>query len=91
MSPAPAGGAVVTDLYAQTNASASGSDTADISVIDDTTGTTLLSCAVNASTVNYCEDSADSVAVAAGDSIKVEITDSGGAVDGALWRVSFRY
>ena len=42
--PTPAGGATVTNLYADSNATVKGSDTALVAVIDNTTGATLLSC-----------------------------------------------
>jgi hypothetical protein len=91
MGPVPAAGATVSDLYAQTSANVGGGDTADVTVIDNTTGTTLLTCEVTVLTTNNCEDALGSATAAAGDSIEVEITDNSSAVDGNLWRVSFRY
>ena len=46
--PTPANGATVTNLYADTNTTLSGTETATVAVIDNTTGATLLSCTVTA-------------------------------------------
>jgi hypothetical protein len=68
-----------------------GSDTAVVSVIDNTTGTTLLSCTVDSTTVNHCFDSSDTGSAAAGDNLEVEIGVNGTSGDNAFWRVTFRY
>jgi hypothetical protein len=45
--PTPAGGATVSDLYADSNASVTGADKTLVAVIDNTSGATLLSCTVS--------------------------------------------
>jgi hypothetical protein len=47
--PTPANGASVTNLYADTSATVTGSDTVTVEVIDNTTGMKLLSCTVEKS------------------------------------------
>ena len=89
--PTPAGGATVTDLYADTNAKLSGKDTALVAVIDNSTGVTLLSCTVNSTNKSNCSNSTGSGSAAAGDNIEVKITTSGLSGSYRPWRVRFRY
>jgi hypothetical protein len=89
--PTPANGATVTNLYADTNATVSGTDTVLVAVIDNTTGATLLSCTVNSTNKNTCSNSSGSGAAAAGDNIEVKLTATGPSGNAKLWRVRFRY
>jgi hypothetical protein len=81
----------VSNLYADSNAAVSGSDTVTIAVIDNTTGTTLLKCTVNASSVNYCSDTSGSGFAAAGHNIEVKVTPTDSSGNSKPWRVRFRY
>ena len=91
--PTPANGAAVTNLYADSNATVSGTDTVLVAVIDNTTGATKLSCTVNSTTKNHCSNSSGSGSVAAGDNIEVKVTatPSNGSGNNKSWRVRFRY
>jgi hypothetical protein len=88
--PTPGGGASITDLYAYTSGALAGTDTVLVAVIDNTTGTTLLSCTVNATTKNYCVNTSGSGIAAAGDNVEVKITATGASGNSKKWRVSFR-
>jgi hypothetical protein len=90
MGPTPATGATVTALFADTNAVLTGSETAVVSVIDNTTGATLLSCTVTVSSKDSCSSLASNTA-AAGSNIEVKITSSGVGCSDKAWRVRFRY
>jgi hypothetical protein len=87
----PAGGATATDLYAETNATVTGTDTVLVSVIDNTTSKELLSCTVNSTNINHCENGTGSGSAVAGDNIEVKLTISGESGNKKLWRVRFRY
>ena len=91
--PTPANGATVTNLYADSNATVKGSDTALVAVIDNTTGATLLSCKVDSTTVNHCSNTTESGSAAAGDNIEVKVTatPANGSGNSKSWRVRFRY
>lgn len=89
--PTPASGATVTNLYADTSGTASGKDTALVSVIDNTTGVTLLTCTVNATNKNNCSNNSGSGPAAPGDNIEVKITITGTSCSSKAWRVRFRY
>ena len=89
--PTPAGGATVTNLYADSNATVKGSDTVLVAVIDNTTGATLLSCTVNSTTANHCSNTSGSGSAAAGENIEVKVTAAGGSGNSKSWRVRFRY
>jgi hypothetical protein len=89
--PTPANGATVTDLYADTNATVSGTDTVLVAVVDNTTGATLTSCQVNEALKRSCSNNAIRGAAAAGDNIEVKITATGASGNEKLWRVRFRY
>jgi len=89
--PTPATGATVSALYADTNATVLGSDTATVAVIDNTTGATLLSCTVNSTTKSYCSNTGESAPVAFGQRIEVKVTGSGSYCENKAWQVSFRY
>jgi hypothetical protein len=91
--PTPAGGATVTNLYADSNATVKGSDTALVAVIDNTTGATLLSCTVNSTTVNHCSNTTESGSAVAGENIQVKVTatPANGSGNSKSWRVRFRY
>jgi hypothetical protein len=89
--PTPANGATVTNLYADTNTTPSGTETATVAVIDDTTGATLLSCTVTAGK-SSCSNSKESGSAAPGENIEVKVTAPGSRCnDRASWRVRFRY
>jgi hypothetical protein len=89
--PTPASGATVTNLYADTNGTATGKDSAIVEVIDNTTGAPLLSCTVNATNKNSCSNSTGSGHVAPGDNIEVRVTIIGNSCFMKAWRVRFRY
>jgi hypothetical protein len=88
---APANGATVTNLYAESNATLSGTENVVVAVIDNTSGATLLSCTVNSSTKGTCSNSSGSGSAAPGDKIEVKITASGAACNNKQWQVRFRY
>jgi Collagen triple helix repeat (20 copies) len=89
--PTPANGATVTNLYADSNANVSGSDSVLVAVIDNTSGATLLSCTVTKASKSSCSNSSGSGSVAAGDNVEVKITASGSSGNNKQWRVRFRY
>ena len=89
--PAPASGETVTNLYADTNITLSGTETATVAVIDNTTGAMLLSCTVTAGK-SSCSNAKESGTAAPGENIEVKVTDPGSRCnDRASWRVRFRY
>jgi hypothetical protein len=81
----------VSNLYADSNAVVSGTDTVLVAVIDNTTGATLLSCTVNSTTKSSCSNSSGSGSAAAGDNIEVKLTATGTSGNSKLWRVTFRF
>lgn len=88
--PTPANGAVVTNLYADTNTTLS-KEEATVAVIDNTTGITLLSCKV-ATGQSSCSNATEHGSAAPGDNIEVQVTAPGPRCNGrAAWRVRFRY
>ena len=87
--PTPFGGATVSDLYADTSGSLSGSEIAVAFVYDNTTGALLISCTVNSTTKNYCSQASGGTA-AAGDNIEVAVSGSGINANYKEWRVRFR-
>jgi len=89
--PAPASGETVTNLYADTNATLSSKESALVSVIDNTTGATLVSCTVTSSSNHSCSNAKESGSAAPGDNIEVKVTGSGSACNDKAWRVRFRY
>ena len=74
--PMPAGGAKINDLYAAEDVSLTGTETVQVAVIDNTTGTTLLACTINSSTKNHCENGGASPPANPGDLIEVKVTGS---------------
>jgi hypothetical protein len=89
--PTPANGATVSNMYVDSNAKVSGKDTALVTVIDNTTGATLLSCTVESTNKNSCSNTGTSGLVAAGDNIEVKLTATGSSGNYKDWRVRFRY
>jgi Collagen triple helix repeat (20 copies) len=89
--PTPANGATVTNLYADSNASVSGTDSVLVAVIDNTTGATLLSCTVTKATKSVCSNPGSSGAVSPGDNLEVKVTATGSSGSEKQWRVRFRY
>jgi hypothetical protein len=89
--PTPANGATVTNLYAETNATVTGANTAVVAVIDNTTGGTLLSCMINSTNRNSCSNTSGSGSAAAGDNVEVRLTATGSSGNNKRWRVRFRY
>jgi hypothetical protein len=88
--PAPANGAVVSNLEAVTNASITGSTTWLVAVIDNTTGATLLSCTITSTSGDACSNATGSGTAAAAQNIEVKVTSSGSNCNPAQWRVTFR-
>jgi hypothetical protein len=84
-------GATVSGLVAVTDRAITGTNTATVDVIDNTTGLSVLFCTINTTTsfsVAACQN-AGSVAVPAGHYLQVRITYSGAPQ--SQWRVTFRY
>jgi hypothetical protein len=61
-----------------------------VAVIDNTTGATLLSCTVNATTRNTCSAPGGTTAASPGDNLEVRVTTSGLSPFYKDWRVTFR-
>ena len=90
--PMPANGAVVSNLYAETNATVKGTDSATIAVIDYTAGgPPLLSCPVTSATKYNCSNPGSSALVLAGHRLEVKVTSTGWSANNKQWLVSFRY
>jgi hypothetical protein len=89
--PTPAGGATVSNLYADSNAAVTGTDTVLVAVTDNTTGATLLTCTLTSSSPKSCANASGGGAVAAGDNIEVKITATGMSGTSKMWRVTFRF
>jgi hypothetical protein len=92
LGPTPAGGAMVSNLYADTDGPVTATDTAVVAVIDNTTGATLLSCTVDSTSRNHCSNTSSGVA-GAGDNLEVQVSanPSTGSGSNRQWRVRFRY
>jgi hypothetical protein len=88
--PTPANGATVTNLYADTNATPSSKESELVSVIDNTTGATLISCTVTSTSNHSCSNAKESGSAAPGDNIEVRVTASGSNCNNKAWRVRFR-
>jgi hypothetical protein len=88
--PTPASGATVTNLYADMNTTLSGTETATVAVIDNTTAATLLTCTVTTGK-SSCSNAKESGTAAPGDNIEVKMTASGSNCNNKAWRVRFRY
>lgn len=89
--PTAANGAIVTSLYANTNATLSSQESVLVSVIDNTTGATLLSCTVTSTSDRSCSNAKGSGSAAPGENIGVKVTSSGSKGYNKAWRVRFRY
>ena len=89
--PAPVGGERVTSLYATTSASLGSKESALVSVIDNTTGVTLLSCTVTSASKGACSNASESGTAAPGDYIEVKLTGIGSRWCPGQWRVMFRF
>jgi hypothetical protein len=89
--PAPANGEKITDLDATTSAILGGKASVLVSVIDNTTGATLLSCAVTTASNGGCSNSSGSGTAAPGDYVEVKISGNGPRWYFGQWRVTFRY
>jgi len=90
----PDNGGKVSNLYAETNAAVTGSDKATVSVIDNTSGTTLLTCTVESTSKSVCSNpAAAATAAAPGDRLEVQITTTtpGTSCNNKEWWVRFRY
>jgi hypothetical protein len=88
--PTPAGGETVSDLYADTNGTPSGKESVLVSVIDNTTGATLLSCTVTSISNQSCSNAEESGSASPGENIEVKVTGSGSNCNNKQWRVRFR-
>jgi Collagen triple helix repeat (20 copies) len=94
----PANGGKVSNLYAETNSALTGEETATVSVIDNTSGVTLLTCGIESVSKGVCSNTAAAtVAAAAGDRLEVKITRRSptcgriGRCNTKEWQVRFRY
>jgi hypothetical protein len=91
LAPMPANGGSIADLYADSSATVSGTDTVLVSVIDNSTGATLLSCTVTSGSPHSCSNSSETASAGAGDNVEVKITASGESGNKKAWRVTFRF
>jgi len=92
----PENGGHVSNLYAETNAAVSGSDTATVTVIDNTSGVALLSCTVTSTSKGVCSNAATAATAAApGDRLEVQVTNTSPrkswSCNNKEWSVRFRY
>jgi len=88
----PDNGGHVSNLYVETNAAVGAKEEATVTVIDNTSGAKLLSCAVKSTSKGVCANPATaSTAAAAGDRLEVQITSSGSNCNNKQWQVRFRY
>ena len=82
----------MTNLYADTNATLTSKESVLVSVIDNTTGATLLSCTVTSSSNHSCSNTKESGSAAPGENVEVKVTAPGSRCNNkASWRVRFRY
>jgi hypothetical protein len=92
--PVPAGGGTITNLEATTNTAMTGTQSWTIDVIDNATGSVLLSCTINTTTslsTTACQNTG-SAAVAAGHYLQVKATKGGSPLPADKpFRVTFRY
>jgi hypothetical protein len=91
LGPAPTNGLTVSNLAAVTSGSITGAETWLVAVIDNTTGATLLTCTVTASSNDSCGNATGSGTAAAYANLEVKITTNEILRLGMPWRVSFRY
>jgi len=89
--PAPADGEKIADLNATTSANLGSKASVLVSVIDNTTGATLLYCTVSATSNGACSNTSGSGTAGPGDYIEVEISGSGPHWYYGQWRVTVRY
>jgi hypothetical protein len=89
--PAPAGGETIANLFATTSATLGSKESALVSVIDNTTGVTLLSCTVSSASKGACSNSSGSGTAAPGDYVEVKLTGIGSRWCPGQWRVTFRF
>ncbi len=92
----PENGGHVSNLYAETNAAVSGSDTATVTVIDNTSGAVLLACTVTSTSKGVCSNAATATTAAApGDRLEVQVTNTSPkkswSCNNKEWSVRFRY
>jgi glycine rich protein len=92
----PENGGQVSNLYAETNAVVSGTDTATVTVIDNTSGAVLLSCMVTSTSKGVCSNAATAATAAApGDRLEVQVTNTSPrrswSCNNKEWSVRFRY
>jgi hypothetical protein len=91
LGPTPGNGATVSELYVDSNATLTGTNTVLVSVIDNTTGASLLSCTVNSTNHSGCSNTTEAGAASAGDNLEVKLIINGTSGSLKQWRVSFRY
>jgi hypothetical protein len=89
--PAPAAGETITNLYATTSATLGSKESVLVSVIDNSSGTTLLSCTVTSASKGACSNASGSGTAAPGDYVEVKLTGIGSRWYFGQWRVTFRY
>ena len=89
--PAPTGGETVTDLYATTSAALGSKESVLVSVIDNSSGATLLSCTVTSASKGACSNALGSGTAAPGDYLEVKLTGVGSRWCPGQWRVTFRF
>jgi len=97
--PVPAGGATVSDLYATVGGShgyqppgEKPGETVTVSVVDNSTGATMVSCQITEAQKTSCSNSSESGKASAGDWLEVKITipSQNGGKNGD-WLVTFRW
>jgi hypothetical protein len=92
LGPIPPGGSTVTNLEGITDTAVTGSRTYTYDIVDNTTGTTLLSCTIDTTTslsTVACRNTGTATATQ-GHYLQVKVTEGGGAPHKAH-RVTFRY
>jgi hypothetical protein len=89
--PAPANGETITNLYATTGATLGGKESVLVSVIDNSSGVTLLSCTVTSASKGSCSNASGSATAAPGDYLEVKLTGIGSRWCPGQWRVTFRF
>ena len=84
-------GATITNLYATTSAALGSKESVLVSVIDNTSGQTLLSCTVTSASKGACSNGSGSGTAAPGDYVEVKLTGIGSRWSPGQWRVTFRF
>jgi hypothetical protein len=82
---------MITNLYATTSASLGSKESVLVSVIDNSSGQTLLSCTVSSASKGACSNASGSGTAAPGDYLEVKLIGIGSRWCPGQWRVTFRF